>query len=191
MSHLIGYDITMDDLQNFRQLKSRCPGHPERGITPGVEVTTGPLGQGIANGVGMAIGVSHLAKLYNKPNLPIFNNFIYVVCGDGCLQEGVAAEAISLAGTLKLGRLIVLYDNNNIQIDGSTNLSFTEDIQKRFESMGWHYQYISHGDTDIDGIEKAVEVAKNITDKPSIISIKTTIGYASKKQGTADVHGAP
>lgn len=191
MSYLIGFNIPMDELKKFRQLESICPGHPERGVTPGIEATTGPLGQGIANGIGMAIAGLHLAKIYNKPNFEIFNNFVYVVCGDGCLQEGVAAEAISLAGTLQLGNLILLYDNNNIQIDGNTNLSFTEDIEKRFESMGWHYQYIPDGDTDLDSIENAINIAKKITDKPSIISIKTTIGYKSKKQGTADVHGAP
>jgi transketolase len=190
--HLLGYKISVQDLQNFRQLDSNTPGHPENGVTDGVEVSTGPLGQGISNAVGMAIAERHLATTFNKPSFPIIDNFIFVICGDGCLQEGVSAEATSLAGHLRLGNLIVLYDDNSIQIDGDTNLAFTEDVLKRYEAYGWHTQSVSDGDgSDLGAIEKAISNAKKVTDKPSIIKIKTTIGFGSKNQGTEKVHGAP
>ncbi len=190
--HLAGYPgMTLDQLKNFRQLGSLTPGHPESFRTPGVEVSTGPLGQGIANAVGFAIGQAHLAAVYNKPGYELFNHFIYTVCGDGCLQEGVALEAISLAGHLKLGRLIVLYDDNNIQIDGSTDLAFTDNTAAKFEAQGWHVQTVKDGDTDLAGIVGAIGEAQKETSKPSIIIVKTTIGYMSAKQGTEHVHGSP
>ncbi|KAI8331557.1 transketolase [Chlamydoabsidia padenii] len=189
--HLLGYDVSMNDLKQFRQLGSKTPGHPEANDTPGVEVTTGPLGQGIANAVGLAAAEAHYAATYNKPGYEIFNNYSYVILGDGCLQEGVAAEAISLAGHWKLGKLIALYDDNEITIDGSTEVSFTEDTIKRFEAYGWHTIVVADGDNDINAINKAVEQAKAVTDKPSLIKIKTTIGYGSLLQGQEKVHGSP
>jgi len=191
MLHLCGYDLSLDDLKNFRQLHSKTPGHPECFKTPGVEVSTGPLGQGIANAVGMAIAQTHLAGVFNKPGYNLFDHYIYTVCGDGCLQEGVALEAISLAGHYKLGRLIVLYDDNKIQIDGSTELAFTEDVAAKFAAQNWHVLHVERGDSDVDGILAAIEQAKAVTDKPSIIVVKTTIGFGSKKQGTEEVHGSP
>lgn len=160
-------------------------------MTDGIEVCTGPLGQGVANGVGLAVAEAHLAASFNKPDFAILDNYTYVLCGDGCLQEGVASEAASLAGHLGLGRLIMLYDDNQIQIDGGTDLAFTEDVLKRFEAYGWHIQSVHNGDSDLDGIDKAITAAKLVTDKPSIIKIKTTIGFAAKLQGTEKVHGAP
>jgi len=191
MLHLTGYNVTMKDLQSFRKLDSITPGHPETGITDGIEVTTGPLGQGIANAVGLAIGEAHLAAKYNKPGFELFDNFTYVFCGDGCLQEGVAAEAASLAGHLGLGKIIVFYDDNNITIDGDTTLSFTEDVLKRHDALGWHTSTVVEGNTDIDAIARAVEAAKLVTDKPSMIAIKTVIGYGSVNEGTHGVHGSP
>ncbi|ORX51653.1 transketolase [Hesseltinella vesiculosa] len=189
--HLLGYDVSLDDLKHFRQLGSKTPGHPEVNDTPGIEVTTGPLGQGISNAVGLAAAEAHLAATFNKPGYELFSNFTYVILGDGCLQEGVSAEAISLAGHWKLGKLIALYDDNGITIDGSTDVSFTEDTIKRFESYGWHTIVVTDGDNDIDAINKAVEQAKAVTDKPTLIKIKTTIGYGSLLQGQEKVHGAP
>ncbi|ORY89956.1 transketolase [Syncephalastrum racemosum] len=189
--HLLGYDVSMDDLKQFRQIGSKTPGHPESADTPGIEVTTGPLGQGISNAVGLAIAQEHLAATFNKPGFELFNNHTYVILGDGCLQEGVAAEAISLAGHLKLGKLIALYDDNSITIDGDTAVSFTEDTVKRFESYGWHVSSVADGDNDIAAIQQAVEQAKAVTDKPSLIKIKTTIGYGSLNQGKEKVHGSP
>ncbi|KAI8343855.1 transketolase, partial [Chlamydoabsidia padenii] len=189
--HLLGFDVSMDDLKQFRQLGSKTPGHPEANDTPGIEVTTGPLGQGIANAVGLAAAEAHYAATFNKPGFELFNNHSFVILGDGCLQEGVAAEAISLAGHWKLGKLIALYDDNNITIDGSTEVSFTEDTIKRFEAYGWHTIVVADGDNDINAINKAVEEAKAVTDKPSLIKIKTTIGYGSLLQGEEKVHGAP
>lgn len=189
--HLSGYPLTLDDLKNFRQLGSKTPGHPESFRTPGVEVSTGPLGQGIANAVGFAIAQAHLSGVYNKPNFPLFDHYVYAICGDGCLQEGVALEAISLAGHLKLGRLIVLYDDNNIQIDGPTNMAFSDNTAEKFKAQGWHVQEVKDGDNDLEGIVKAVDAAKQVTDQPSIIIVKTTIGYMSTKQGTEHVHGSP
>ncbi|CAG8483796.1 10454_t:CDS:2 [Paraglomus occultum] len=184
MLHLTGYDVTIDDLK-------QTPGHPEAHLTPGVEVTTGPLGQGFANAVGLAISREHLAAVFNKPGFDLFSNYTYVITGDGCLQEGVASEAASLAGHLQLGNLIVLYDDNHISIDGNTELSFTEDVLKRFEAYGWHTQEITDGNNDLNGITTAVENAKKVTDKPSIIKIRTIIGIGSKNQGTEKVHGSP
>lgn len=156
--YLCGYDITMGDLKRFRQLNSKTPGHPECFRTPGVEVCTGPLGQGVANGVGMAIASHHLAAKFNKPNYSLFDHYIYVICGDGCMQEGITSEACSLAGHLGLGRLIVLYDDNNITIDGHTKLSFTEDVLKRYESYNWHVQDVPYGDTEPKLILEAINV---------------------------------
>ncbi|CAO3629479.1 unnamed protein product [Cunninghamella echinulata] len=167
------------------------PGHPEARDTPGIEVTTGPLGQGISNAVGLAAAEAHHAATFNKPGYDLFNNHTFVILGDGCLQEGVSAEAISLAGHWKLGKLIALYDDNEITIDGSTEVSFTEDTIKRFEAYGWHTVVVADGDNDIAAINKAIEEAKSVTDKPSLIKIKTTIGYGSLLQGEEKVHGAP
>lgn len=191
MLHLSGYNLSLDDLKAFRQVDSMTPGHPESHLTPGVEVTTGPLGQGISNAVGLAMAQSHLAATFNKPGFDIFDNYTYVICGDGCLQEGVSSEACSLAGHLGLGRLIVLWDDNKITIDGSTDLSFTEDVLKRYESYGWQTLTVKDGDNDTAGIAKAIETAKKETGKPTIIKVSTTIGFGSSKQGTEKVHGAP
>ena len=190
--HLSGYDsVTIEDIQQFRQWGSRTPGHPETFETPGVEVTTGPLGQGIANAVGLAIAEAHLAAKFNKPEVKLVDHYTYVIMGDGCHQEGISGEAASLAGHLGLGKLIALYDDNHITIDGNTNVSFTEDVLKRYEAYGWHVQHVADGNTDVDGIAKAIEAAKAVTDRPSMIKVTTTIGYGSpNKSGTAGVHGA-
>jgi transketolase len=190
--HLTGYDsVTLDDIKQFRQLGSRTPGHPENFETPGVEVTTGPLGQGIANGVGLAMAEAHLAAKFNKPDAKIVDHYTYVILGDGCNMEGVSGEACSLAGHLGLGKLIALYDDNHISIDGSTDVSFTEDVAKRFEAYGWHVQHVPDGNDNLEAIAKAIEAAKAVTDKPSMIKVTTTIGYGSpNKANTADVHGA-
>jgi len=191
--HLTGYDsVSIDDIKQFRQWGSKTPGHPETFETPGVEVTTGPLGAGISNAVGLAIAESHLAAKFNKPDATVVDHFTYVIMGDGCNQEGVSSEAASLAGHLKLGKLIALYDDNHITIDGRTNVSFTEDVLKRYEAYGWHVQHVPDGNTDVDAIAKAIEAAKAVSDKPSIIKITTTIGFGSpNKSDTAGVHGAP
>lgn len=189
--HLSGFKVSLDDLKQFRQLDSITPGHPEAGVTDGVELTTGPLGQGISNAVGLAIAREHLAATFNKPDFPIFDNTTFVFCGDGCLMEGVASEACSLAGHLGLGNLVVIYDDNKISIDGSTELAFTENVSKRFEAYGWHVQDVLDGNADLDGIEAAIRNAKAVTDKPSMIHLKTTIGFLSSKEGTAEVHGSP
>jgi len=190
--YLTGYDsVTIDDIKQFRQWGSKTPGHPENFETPGVEVTTGPLGQGIANGVGLAIAEAHLAAKFNKPDAKIVDHYTYVILGDGCNMEGVAAEAASFAGHQGLGKLIALYDDNHISIDGSTDVAFTEDVSKRFESYGWHVLHVTNGNTDLAAIDAAIKEAKAVTDKPSMIKVTTTIGYGSpKKQGTAGVHGA-
>ncbi len=188
--HLFGYGLTIDDLKNFRQLDSLTPGHPEYGHTKGIEVTTGPLGQGLANGVGMAMAEAYLAKKFNRPGFPIVDHYTYVLGGDGCMMEGVASEAASLAGTLGLGKLIMLYDSNNITIEGSTDIAFREDVRKRFEAYGWHTQKVEDG-TDIAAIDAAIKAAKEVTDRPSLIEIKTLIGYGSPKQGKASAHGEP
>lgn len=185
--HLTGYNLSLDELKNFRQWGSRTPGHPEYGLTPGVEMTTGPLGQGFATGVGMAVAASHLAAVYSPE---LFPNFIYAIVTDGDLMEGVASEAASLAGHLQLGRLIYLYDDNRISIDGSTNLAFTEDRAKRFEAYGWHVQQVADGN-DAEAIDAAIQAAK-ADPRPSIIMCRTIIGYgAPKKEGTSKAHGEP
>ncbi|BEV35514.1 transketolase [Synechococcus sp. M16CYN] len=191
--HLTGYEsVTMDDIKRFRQWGSKTPGHPETFETPGVEVTTGPLGAGISNAVGLAVAESHLAAKFNKPGFELINHYTYVLMGDGCNQEGVSSEAASLAGHLKLGKLIVLYDDNRITIDGRTDVSFTEDVLKRYEAYGWHVQHVVDGDTDVAAITKAIKAAKAVSDKPSIIKVTTTIGYGSpNKSDTAGIHGAP
>lgn len=189
--HLFGYNITIDDLKNFRQLDSNTPGHPEYDIERGIETASGPLGQGIAGAVGMAIAETYLAAQFNRPGYDVVNHYTYALCGDGCLMEGVSAEAASLAGTLKLGKLVVLYDCNNITIEGDTCTSFTEDVLKRFEAYGWQTITVEDGN-DVDAIDKAIKEAKAEADKPSIIKIMTKIGYgAPNKQGKASAHGEP
>ncbi len=188
--HLCGYDYSMDDLMAFRQFGSITPGHPERDINRGVEVTTGPLGQGIANAVGMAIAETMLADKFNQPGYELVNHRTYAICGDGCLMEGISGEACSLAGTLKLSKLTVLYDANNITIEGSTDLAFTEDVAKRFESYGWNVISVDDGN-DTSKVLEALKEANN-SDKPTIIICPTIIGYGSKnKQGKAVAHGEP
>ncbi|RLL95363.1 hypothetical protein CFD26_103955 [Aspergillus turcosus] len=189
--HLFGYNITMDDLKNFRQLDSITPGHPEAHDTPGVEVTTGPLGQGFANAVGLAMAQAHTGAVFNKPGYDIVNNYTYCFFGDGCAMEGIASEAASMAGHLKLGNLIAIYDDNHISIDGDTKCAFTEDVMKRFEAYGWHTVWVKDGDHDLEGIEAAINEARKVTDKPSVIRLTTTIGFGSKLQGTGGVHGNP
>jgi len=191
LNHLLGYKITLEDLKNFRQYKSITPGHPERGVTDGIEVTTGPLGQGISNAVGLAIAQAHLAATYNRPGYDIFDNYTFAICGDGCLQEGVASEAASMAGHFKLGKLITLYDANNIQIDGDLRVQFTEDVCARFKAYGWQVLKVDDGDNDLNAIAAAIEEAKKETTKPTLIYIRTTIGYGSSNQGTPKVHGSP
>ncbi len=189
--HLTGYDLPLAELKNFRQLGSKTPGHPEHGLTPGVETTTGPLGQGFGNGVGMALAEAHLAAVFNRPGFEIVNHFTYAIVSDGDLMEGVAAEAASLAGHLRLGKLIYLYDDNRISIEGSTDLTFTEDRALRFAAYGWHVQTVKDGN-DLPAIEKALTEARARTDQPSLIVVRTHIGYGSpNKQDTAAVHGEP
>ena len=190
--HLTGYDsVTIEDIKQFRQWGSRTPGHPETFETAGVEVTTGPLGQGISNAVGLALAEAHLAAKFNKPDCKVVDHYTYVIMGDGCHQEGVSSEAASLAGHLGLGKLIALYDDNHITIDGNTNVSFTEDVLKRYEAYGWHTIHVPDGNTDVDAIAKAIAEAKAVTDRPSMIKVTTTIGYGSpNKANTAGVHGA-
>mmetsp|Transcript_10486 Transcript_10486/g.21058 ORF Transcript_10486/g.21058 Transcript_10486/m.21058 type:complete len:687 (-) Transcript_10486:608-2668(-) len=193
MLHLAGYkDCKMDDLKAFRVLGSTTPGHPENFMTAGVEVSTGPLGQGISNAVGMAMAETHLAATYNTTEHKIFDNKTYVLCGDGCLQEGVSAEACSMAGHLKLGKLMVLYDDNNITIDGGTDLSFTEDVAKRYEAYNWHVQKVGDISKGLDELRAAIAAADAVTDKPSIICITTVIGEGSPKlAGKSACHGSP
>ncbi len=191
MLYLFGYGLTLEELQDFRQWGSRTPGHPEYGHTPGVETTTGPLGQGIANAVGMAMAEKHLGAKYNTPDISIIDHHTYVMCGDGDLMEGVAKEAVSLAGHLGLGKLILLYDDNRITIEGTTDIAFTEDVEKIFAAMNWHVQSVADGN-DLAAIGQAIEEAKKETGKPSIIRIRTHIAYGSPaKQDTPDAHGAP
>ncbi|MGP7818495.1 transketolase [Niallia sp. 01092] len=188
--HLFKYGVTIDDLKNFRQWGSNTPGHPEYGHTPGVEATTGPLGQGIAMAVGLAMAERHLAETYNKENYPVVDHYTYSICGDGDLMEGVSAEAASLAGHLKLGRLVVLYDSNDISLDGDLNLSFSENVQKRFESYGWEVIRVEDGN-DTKAIQEAIAQAKK-SDVPTLIEVKTVIGYGSpNKGGKSASHGAP
>ena len=188
--HLTGYDLSIQDLKNFRQLHSKTAGHPEFGVTPGVETTTGPLGQGISNAVGMAIAEKVLASKFNTEKHPIIDHMTYVFTGDGCLMEGISHEACSLAGTLGLGKLIVLYDDNNISIDGHVDGWFTEDIPKRFESYGWEVVPNVDGHNS-DEIDRAIQKAKSNVDKPTLICCKTVIGKGSPNMaGTASAHGA-
>jgi transketolase len=186
--HLTGYKVSLDDLKQFRQWGSNTPGHPEYGDTDGVEVTTGPLGQGFAMAVGMAMAEKHLAAVYNRPGFDVVDHTTYMMCGDGDLMEGVSHEAASLAGTLALGKLICLYDDNLISLDGPTELSFTEDRLKRFEAYHWHVQIVEDGN-DLEGISKAIDAARAVKDKPSFIAVRTVIGYGSPKAGTSKAHG--
>jgi len=191
MLHLTGYDLSLADLKAFRQVDSKTPGHPEVGVTAGVEVATGPLGQGLSNGVGLALAGAHMAATFNREGFTILDSFVYVICGDGCMQEGITSEACSLAGHLGLGRLIVLYDDNKIQIDGGTDLAFTEDVSKRYEAYGWQTLHVEDGDSDLLSLEQAIADAKADLSRPTLIKVTTTIGYGSAKAGTAGVHGAP
>lgn len=189
--HLTGYDLPLEQIQLFRQWGSKCPGHPERGLTPGVEVTTGPLGQGFANGVGLAIAESYLAAHYNRPGHRIVGHRIYVLVGDGDLMEGVSSEAASLAGHLKLGKLICFYDDNHITLSASTHITFTEDRAKRFEAYGWHTQSVENGN-DLEAIDRALRAAQAEKERPSLILVRTHIGYGSpNKQDTFEAHGSP
>ncbi len=190
--HLTGYDISIEDIKAFRQWGAKTPGHPENGVTPGVEVTTGPLGQGIANAVGMAISAKHLAARFNKPGCKVVDHNIYVLMGDGCQMEGISSEACSLAGHLGLGNLVALYDDNKITIDGPTDLTFSEDVPARFESYGWQVLVVERGNTDLEEIAAAIEAARAETARPSLICVRTTIGYGSPhKAGSSSTHGAP
>ncbi|HEY0244708.1 MAG TPA: transketolase [Mucilaginibacter sp.] len=189
--YLTGYDLSLDDIKNFRQLHSKTAGHPEYGLCPGIDVTTGPLGQGFANGVGFAIGQKHLAARYNKPGFNLFDYHIYAICSDGDMMEGVTSEAASLAGHLELGNLIYLYDDNKISIEGSTDITFNEDVNKRFEAYGWHVQYVEDAN-DVHALQQAITNAKAETQKPSLIRVRSLIAYGSpNKSGTAGSHGAP
>lgn len=189
--HLFNYGLSMEEIKNFRQFDSKTPGHPEFGHTTGVEISTGPLGQGIANAVGFAMAEAHLAAKFNKPGYDIVDHHTYAISGDGCLMEGISYEAASLAGTLKLGKLVLMYDSNKISIEGSTDIAFTEDVAKRFEAMHWQVLTVEDGN-DTAAIEKAINDAKAETEKPSIIIVKTIIGYGCpSKQGSHKVHGSP
>ena len=189
--HLFGYGITVEDIKNFRQVGSLTPGHPEYGHTKGVEITTGPLGQGICNAVGMAIAEAHLAEKFNKQGYEVVNHNTYAIVGDGCLMEGISVEASSLAGTLGLGKLIALYDSNNISIEGNTDIAFREDVAKRYEAYNWQVIKVNDGN-DIEAIENAIEEAKRETTKPSMIIVKNQIGFGCpSKQGKASAHGEP
>ncbi len=189
--HLAGYDITIDDLKSFRKLNSKTPGHPEFGHTDGVDATTGPLGQGIGNAVGMAMAEAHLAAKFNKEDFPVINHYTYAIVGDGDLSEGISYEAMSMAGHMKLGKLIVLHDSNDISLDGELNLSFSEDIKKRAESVHWQYLRVEDGN-NVDEITKAISEAKANLEQPTLIEVRTIIGYGSPKvAGTNKAHGAP
>jgi transketolase len=185
--YLTGYDLSLDEIKNFRQWGSKTPGHPEYGLAPGVEVTTGPLGQGFANGVGMAMGGAHLAAKFNQKNFSLIDHNVYAIVSDGDLMEGVASEAASLAGHLKLGQLIYLYDDNHVTIEGFTDLAFSESVPKRFESYGWHTSTVEDGN-DTDAIEAAIRDAQSVSTQPSLISVKTTIGYGMPTAGTRKAH---
>jgi len=190
--HLTGYDVSLDDLKEFRQWESITPGHPEFGMTPGVEATTGPLGQGTANAVGMALAERFLAQRYNRPGHEIVSHFTYALVSDGDLMEGIAMEAASLAGHLGLGKLIYFYDANEVTLDGPAEWILSEDIGRRYEAQGWHVQHIEDGDHDLDGIDRAITAAQSETTRPSLIVVKTTIGFGSpQKAGSSDAHGAP
>jgi transketolase len=188
--YLTGYDLPLDELKRFRQWGSKTPGHPEHGCTPGVEATTGPLGQGFGNGVGMAIAEAFLAATYNRPGHTLFDHHTYALVSDGDLMEGVASEAASLAGHLKLGKLIYLYDDNQISLDGPTSLAFTEDVLTRFDAYDWHTQRVEDGN-DLEAIERAISAAQDEAERPSLIAVRTVIGYGSPQAGTSKVHGSP
>jgi transketolase len=189
--YLTGYDLSLDDIKQFRQWGSRTPGHSEHGLTPGVEATTGPLGQGVGNAVGMALAEAHLAQLFNRPGHAIVDHCTYFLASDGDLMEGVSHEACSLAGHLKLGRLIGIYDDNRITIDGKTDLTFSDDTAKRFESYGWHVERVADGN-DLGALDAALAAARRVADRPSLVMVRTHIGYGSPhKQDTAEAHGAP
>ncbi|KAI0565183.1 Transketolase [Gracilaria domingensis] len=190
--YFCGYDsVSFEDIKQFRALNSTTPGHPECTETAGVEVCTGPLGQGISNAVGIAIAEAHVASVFNRPGFPVVDNYTFCIAGDGCLMEGISSEACSLAGHLRLGKLIVLYDDNHISIDGSTDLAFTEDVRQRFEAYGWQVLHVKEGSTDLVSIDRAILEAKKCTDKPTLIKVTTVIGYgAPNKQNTAKIHGA-
>ena len=190
--YLTGYDLSLDDLKSFRQYGSKTPGHPEAERTPGVEATTGPLGQGIANAAGMAVAQAHLAAVYDRDDRPLFDHFTYCICGDGDLMEGISQEAISLAGHLKLGKLIVLYDDNKVSLAGPTDVTLTDDPVARFDASGWHTQFVDadHAN-DVDALDQAIAVAKNVTDRPSFIAVRTHIGFGSPRQDSYTAHGEP
>ncbi|GJM77170.1 hypothetical protein HMSSN036_93860 [Paenibacillus macerans] len=192
--HLCGYDLPMEEIKQFRQWGSKTPGHPEFGHTPGVDATTGPLGQGLAMAVGMALAETQLAATYNKGDLKVVDHYTYGICGDGDLMEGVASEAASLAGHLKLGKLIFLYDSNDISLDGKLNLSFSENVRQRFDAYGWQTLLVKDGN-DLAAIEAAIEEAKRDTERPTLIEVKTIIGYGSPnkqgKGGHGGTHGSP
>jgi len=189
--HLTGYDLPLDQLERFRQWGSKTPGHPESHLTPGVEASTGPLGQGVGNALGMAIGEAHLAARYNRPGHELFHHFTYVLASDGDMMEGVQSEASSLAGHLGLGRLIVLYDNNHVTLSASTPIAFTEDVAARYRAYGWHVLEVEDGN-DLGAIDRAIESARGVRDRPSLISVQTVLGYgAPDKQGTFAAHGSP
>jgi transketolase len=185
--YLTGYDLALEELERFRQWGSKTPGHPEYGLTPGVEITTGPLGQGFANGVGMAMGAAHLGARFNTAEFPVIDHHVYAIVSDGDLMEGVASEAASLAGHLKLGNLIYLYDDNQVTIEGFTSLAFSENVPKRFEAYGWHTSTVEDGN-DLEAIERAIRDAQSETTRPSLISVKTTIGYGMPTAGTRKAH---
>lgn len=188
--NLMGFGVTVDDIKSLRQLHSKTPGHPEADVTPGIDASTGPLGQGIAMGVGFAMAERFLAAKFNREGFPVVDHYTYVMCGDGDLQEGIAQEAISLAGHHKLNKLVLLYDSNDVQLDGPTNASYTEDIKKKYEAMGWAYIRVEDGN-DTAAISKAIKRAHKNVDKPTLIEVKTVIGYGSPLAGLCDSHGAP
>ena len=189
--HLAGYDVTLDDIKNFRQLDSRCPGHPEYGVTDGIEISTGPLGQGFANAVGFALTEAIWAQRYNREGRPVIDHHTYVTAGDGDMEEGISSEAASLAGNLGLGKLIAIYDDNEISIEGSTHLAFREKVAGRFEAYGWSVQELEQG-ASLEEIELALTAAQGVIDQPSLIVLPTIIGYGSpNKEGTAGHHGSP
>ena len=188
--HCVGYDVSADDLKNFRQFGSITPGHPEAGLTPGVDCSTGPLGQGVANAVGMALAEKVLAARFNRSGCEIVSHYTFALCGDGCMQEGIENEAAGLAGTMKLGKLILIYDSNGITIEGGTDLAFTEDVAARHAALGWHVQTLDDAE-DVVAFERAVAAAKSESDRPSLIIVKSVIGYGAPGSGTSAVHGAP
>src|SRR5258708_1022602 len=185
-----GYDLPLEEIKNFRQWESKTPGHPEYGLTPGVEITTGPLGEGFGNGVGMAMGGAHLAAKFTQQDFSLIDHYVYAIVSDGDLMEGVASEAASLAGHLKLGKLIYLYDDNHVTIEGFTDLAFSENVPKRFEAYGWHTSTVTDGN-DLAAIEAAIRDAQSVGDRPSLISVKTIIGYGMPTAGTRKAHSDP